>query len=125
MAQVSPVLSSCFVLPQNAYGVVWSNLHNQQEGHQVVPTLRAMQLRDDPAAPYVMLAGGSHTAVILSPQGHQIELLSLPVSHYMTCALCPVACVYMKEGTCSSCNHMALAYMLCLQHSVMLDIHAL
>ena len=40
---------------QNAYGVVWTNLHSQGKGHQLAPTLRAMQLRADPNAPYVVL----------------------------------------------------------------------
>lgn len=68
---------------QNAHGVIWSNQHRQGQGQQVTPTLRAMQLRADGTGPHVMLAAGSHTAAILSPQGHQLELLNLPVS----CAL--------------------------------------
>lgn len=65
---------------QNAHGVIWSNQHRQGQGQQVAPTLRAMQLRADGSGPHVMLAAGSHAAVIISPQGHQLELLNLPVS---------------------------------------------
>ena len=45
----------------------------------MTPTLRAMQLRADAAAAHVLLAAGSHTAVILSPQGHQLDAITLPV----------------------------------------------
>ena len=65
---------------QNAQGVMWSNQHRQGQGQQVAPTLRAMQLRADGSGPHVMLAAGSHTAAIISPQGHQLDLLNLPVS---------------------------------------------
>lgn len=65
---------------QNAHGVIWSNQHRQGQGQQVTPTLRAMQLRADGSGAHVMLAAGSHAAAIISPQGHQLELLNLPVS---------------------------------------------
>ena len=65
---------------QNAHGIIWSNQHRSGAGQQVIPTLRAMQLRADGTGPHVMLAAGSHTAVVISPQGHQLELLNLPVS---------------------------------------------
>ena len=59
---------------------MWSNQHRQGQGQQVAPTLRAMQLRADGSGPHVMLAAGSHTAAIVSAQGHQLDLLNLPVS---------------------------------------------
>jgi hypothetical protein len=51
----------------------------------VTPTLRALQLRADASGPHVLLAAGSHTAIILSPQGHPLDLLTLPVSFLSTC----------------------------------------
>lgn len=66
---------------QNAHGIIWSNQHKQEQGQQVTPTLRAMQLRADGNGPHVLLAAGSHLAVIISAQGHQLELLNLPVSY--------------------------------------------
>lgn len=65
---------------QNAHGITWSNQHRQGQGQRVAPTLRAMQLRADGTGPHVLLAAGSHLAAILSAQGHQLELLNLPVS---------------------------------------------
>ena len=72
---------------QNAYGLTWSNQYRNGAGQQVAPTLRAMQLRADGTGPHMLLAAGSHTALILSPQGHQLDLLSLPVSTYKLLAL--------------------------------------
>ena len=72
---------------QNAYGLTWSNQYRNGAGQQVTPTLRAMQLRADGTGPHMLLAAGSHTALILSPQGHQLDLLSLPVSTYKLLAL--------------------------------------
>ena len=68
---------------QNAHGIIWSNQHRQGPGQQVTPTLRAMQLRADGTGPHVVLAAGSHLAAIISAQGHQLELLNLPVSHLL------------------------------------------
>lgn len=69
----------CIIL-QNAHGLTWSNQHRQGQGQQVTPTLRALQLRADGSGLHVLLAAGSHTAIILSPQGHALDLLTLPVS---------------------------------------------
>lgn len=65
---------------QNAHGIIWSNQHRQGQVQQVTPTLTAMQLRADGTGPHVLLAAGSHLAAIISAQGHQLELLNLPVS---------------------------------------------
>lgn len=65
---------------QNAHGLTWSNQPRQGEGQLAAPTLRAMQLRADGSGPHVLLAAGSHTAVLLSPQGHTLDMLTLPVS---------------------------------------------
>jgi len=70
---------------QNAHGLTWSNQHRQGQGQQVTPTLRALQLRADGSGPHVLLAAGSHTAIILSAQGHTLDLLTLPVSFFSTC----------------------------------------
>ncbi|DBA75927.1 TPA: hypothetical protein ACH3X2_008986 [Trebouxia sp. C0005] len=65
---------------QNAHGLTWSNHHRQSQGQQVTPTLRALQLRADGNGPHVLMAAGSHTAIILSPQGHTLDLLTLPAA---------------------------------------------
>lgn len=65
---------------QNAHGLTWSNQHRQGQGQQVTPTLRALQLRADGSGLHVLLAAGSHTAIILSPQGHALDLLTLPAT---------------------------------------------
>ena len=79
---------------QNAYGLTWSNQYRNGAGQQVAPTLRAMQLRADGTGPHMLLAAGSHTALILSPQGHQLDLLSLPVSTYKVLAVVTVWSVF-------------------------------
>lgn len=88
---------------QNAHGLTWSNQHRQGQGQQVTPTLRALQLRADGSGPHVLLAAGSHTAIILSPQGHTLDLLTLPVSFLfrlplpcMICTACPLKITFLS-----------------------------
>lgn len=85
-AILSQMPSSCSILMQISVGTSWTNAVGNGEGHSVAPTLEAIPLRSGGAA-VAVLAGGAHTAAVISEHGRLLDSLELPVKMTHGCLL--------------------------------------